>query len=68
MLSTTVWVFSCFVKIKDETVKLLELIKPSLVKIVRYYKIKGAANPYDPKYLDYFAMRTKLSNVRPVTI
>ncbi len=66
--STTVWVFSCFIKIKDETVKLLELIKPTLVKIVRYYKIKGAANPYDPKYLDYFAMRTKLSNVRPVTI
>jgi len=37
-----------------------------MAKIVRYYKIKGAANPFDPQYVSYFVMRRKLSNVRPV--
>jgi RNA-directed DNA polymerase len=66
--SATAWVFACFIKLKDGMVKLLELIKPTQVQLVRYYKIKGAANPYDPQYFDYFAMRNRLSNVRPITI
>jgi hypothetical protein len=37
-----------------------------MAKIVRYYKIKGAANPFDPQYVSYFVMRRKLSNARPV--
>lgn len=60
------WVFSCFVKDKSGKLKLLELLKPSMVKIVRYYKIKGAANPFDPQFASYFVMRTTLSNTRPV--
>ncbi len=60
------WVFSCYVKDKGGKIKLLELLKPSMVKIVRYYKIKGAAIPFDPQYASYFVMRRKLSNVRPV--
>lgn len=66
--SRTAWVFACFIKVKDGGIQLLELIKPTLVKVVRYYKIKGAANPFDPKYSDYFAIRRRLSNVRPITI
>jgi len=60
------WIFSCYVKDKGGRIKLLELLKPSMVKIVRYYKIKGVANPFDPQYVSYFVMRRKLSNVRPV--
>jgi RNA-directed DNA polymerase len=59
------WVFACWTKEKKGNRILLELVKPYDVKLVRYYKIKGEANPYDPKYAAYFAMRSKLSNVYP---
>lgn len=63
--STRPWVFSCWIKNKEEKQTLLELMRPSSVKLVWYYKVKGEANPYDPGYNDYFAMRRTSSNVRP---
>lgn len=60
------WVFSCKIKDKKGTKKILELIKPSSTKVVRYIKIKGESNPFDPQYTGYFAMRSKLSNTVPI--
>ncbi len=42
----------------------LDLIKMVDIARVRYIKIKGQATPYDPKYKQYFAMRSKASNFR----
>lgn len=60
------WVFSCWIKFKSNKKKLLELTKPSFVKLVRYIKIKGEANPFDPKYADYFKMRRTFKNYYPI--
>jgi RNA-directed DNA polymerase len=52
------WVFNAGIK---EVVKgrygLLRLFKMHLTKIVRHVKIRGDANPYDPKYKSYFEKR-----------
>ncbi|MBU1486595.1 hypothetical protein KKH56_00885, partial [bacterium] len=61
------WKFCCKIKDRSSKEKLLELIKPSYVKLVRYIKIKGEANPFNPKYLDYFIMRKTCSNVYPIS-
>jgi RNA-directed DNA polymerase len=58
------WVFSAYIKQKDGSIKLLELLLPSFVKCVQYIKIKGHANPFDPEYAWYFAMRRKSSNFK----
>jgi len=57
------WVFACWTRDKQDKPKLLELVMPSRVNLVRYYKIKGESNPFDPSYASYFAMRSKASNV-----
>ncbi len=60
------WGFCCKIKDRNKKQKLLELIKPSYIKLVRYIKIKGEANPFNPKYNDYFIMRRTYSNLRPI--
>lgn len=59
------WGFSCWVKDRSGKKRLLELIYPSSIKCVRYIKIKGDANPFDPKYADYFKMRRSFRNYYP---
>jgi RNA-directed DNA polymerase len=61
------WGFCCRTKDRDGVERLLELVKPSYTKIVRYIKIKGESNPFDPRFKDYFAMRRTFSNVRPIS-
>ena len=61
------WGFCCIIKEKSGNKKLLELIKPTYIKLVRYIKIKGEANPFNPKYADYFKMRRTYSNVVPIS-
>ena len=39
-----------------------ELLYPSSIRLVRYIKIKGASNPFDPQYTDYFKMRRTFRN------
>lgn len=56
------WGFSCWIKERSGKKKLLELIKPSYIKLVRYIKIKGASSPFDLKYTDYFKMRRTFRN------
>ncbi len=60
------WGFCCTIKERSGKSKLLELIKPSYIKLVRYIKIKVETNPFNPKYSDYFTMRKTYSNIRPV--
>ena len=61
------WCFCCTIKDSSGKKKLLELIKPSYIKTVRYIKIKGEANPFNPIYFDYFTMRKTYSNIRPIS-
>lgn len=60
------WVLSCWIKDRSGKKRLLELIKPSFIKLVRYIKIKGESNPFDPQYTDYFSMRRTFSNYYPI--
>ena len=60
------WVFSCWIKDGSGKKKLLELIKPSSIKLVRYIKVKGKSNPFDPNYTDYFKMRSAFKNYYPI--
>lgn len=60
------WVFCCLAKDKRGHQSLLELVKPSYIKLVRYIKIKGASNPFHPQYRDYFAMRKASNNACPI--
>ncbi len=56
------WVFSCWSKAKTGEKKLMELPRVSYTKLVRYIKIKGEANPFNPEYAGYFYMRRVSSN------
>ena len=64
--STRKWMFSCTIKDKKGNRILFELLRASHTQLVRYHKIKGKSNPYDPEYRDYFKMRRQLSNVSPI--
>ncbi|MBN2257223.1 MAG: group II intron reverse transcriptase/maturase [Anaerolineaceae bacterium] len=54
------WVFGAKVKDKDGKERLMKLVKASDTPIRRHGKIKGEANPYDPKYEEYFERRLDL--------
>ncbi|MFW9872338.1 MAG: group II intron reverse transcriptase/maturase [Candidatus Thorarchaeota archaeon] len=60
------WIFSCWSKDRSGNRKLLELLYPSSIKLVRYIKIRGAVNPFDPQYKDYFKMRRTCRNYYPI--
>ena len=40
--------------------KLIELVRLSALGLKRHIKIRGAANPHDPQYADYFRLRREL--------
>jgi hypothetical protein len=52
---------------KDKKVKPKALVLPSPydIPLVRYIKIKGNTNPFNPENRYYFAMRRKAKNYRP---
>jgi RNA-directed DNA polymerase len=52
--------FSTRVKDKRGVSRLYEVIRACHIGIVRHVKIKGEANPFDPKYDKYFAQRRLL--------
>ncbi|WP_022947341.1 group II intron reverse transcriptase/maturase [Methylohalobius crimeensis] len=54
------WVFGAKVKDKNGEEKLMKLVKASDTPIRRHVKIKGEANPYDPKFEEYFERRLDL--------
>ena len=58
--------FSCIVKDKKGKNKLLEMISPRDIKLVRYIKLKGESNPFNSDYLDYLKMRRLAYNYKPM--
>lgn len=59
--------FSCITVDSKGKQKLLELISPRDIKLVRYIKIKANSNPFLLEFSDYFKMRRKENNCRPIT-
>ena len=51
------WVFGTTVKTEDGSAKKVKLVKASDTPIRRHTKIKGAANPFDPAWEEYFENR-----------
>lgn len=51
--------FSSWVKVADGTKRLISTLRLGSVALGRQIKIKGAANPFDPVWDDYFAARKK---------
>ena len=53
---------------KDKTgkIKIVELLRPSMIKLVKYIKVKASADPFNPIYLNYFKMRRASSNTCPI--
>ena len=51
------WVFCTTVKTEDGNVEKVTLVKASDTPIRRHTKIKGAANPFDPAWEEYFENR-----------
>jgi RNA-directed DNA polymerase len=47
-----------------DTSRVLALYRAASTKIRRHVKIKGAANPYDPRYDDYFEQRRRFRRWR----
>jgi RNA-directed DNA polymerase len=53
------WRFHCFAKDKDGNEKPLYLKRASDTHIKRHTKIKAEANPFDPRFKEYFKAREK---------
>ena len=53
----TPWTFSAKTEKKKGGYRIYELFNPGRVKITRHVKIRGAANPFDPEYQQYFRDR-----------
>ena len=47
-----------------DTSRVLALYRAASTKIQRHVKIKGAANPYDLRYANYFEQRRQLSRLQ----
>ena len=54
--------FSCYITDKKGKQKLLELVAPIDIRLVRYIKIKGQSNPFLNEFRDYFNMRRRAKN------
>ncbi len=50
------WTFSAIVKNSDKS-RIHELVKIHSIGIKRHVKVRSVANPFDPKFLDYFQKR-----------
>lgn len=54
--------FSSIIHDKTGKQKLLELVTPVDIKLIRYIKIKGQSNPFLYEFGDYFNMRRRANN------
>jgi len=54
------WVFTTKVICKDKAKKNLDLFEMGSVKIRRHTQVQKAANPFDPKFVEYFKKRDLL--------
>ncbi len=60
--------FSTVVKNKKGIYKTYELVHASSIHIVRYIKIRGIANPFDPQFKGYFWKRKYCKTYSPHTM
>jgi RNA-directed DNA polymerase len=58
------WNFHAQYKDSSGAIVTLDLLRMVDIVRVQYIKIKGKATPYDQTYNQYFAMRSKASNIR----
>lgn len=55
--------FSCVVKTDDNKSEVLQLLNPSDIRLARYIKVKGQADPFNPEYQEYFRYRQSAANM-----
>ena len=55
--STYRWLFHATRTGRDGKKEVIDLLKAGRIRIVRHVKVRAEANPYDPVWLNYFAMR-----------
>lgn len=51
------WCFTAKVKLRDKTRRIVSVLKAVSIRLYRYIKIRGAANPFDPVHHEYFEYR-----------
>ena len=59
------WTHSAWTTDAKGSAKLIQLVRLTALGLRRHIKVRGAANPYDPQYSDYFRMRRQLGTSRP---
>ena len=59
------WTHSAWTTEGEGPRRLIELVRLGALGLRRHIKIRGAANPYDPQYADYFRLRRELGTSRP---
>ncbi len=59
------WTHSAWTTDVKGSAKLVQLVRLTALGLRRHIKVRGAANPYDPQYSDYFRMRRQLGTSRP---
>jgi RNA-directed DNA polymerase len=60
------WVFYADTHDQQGNASVLDLRQAALVAIVRHIKIRAAATPYDPAFVDYFARRKRSKRINPL--
>jgi RNA-directed DNA polymerase len=59
------WTHSAWTTDGEGPRRLIELVRLGALGLRRHIKIRGAANPFDPQYADYFRLRRRLGTSRP---
>lgn len=54
------WTFHAVRKDSKGKKEYKDLIKAGRISIIRHVKIRAAANPFDPDWIDYFNKRSKI--------
>ena len=60
------WVFYACTHDQQGNAGVLDLRQTALVAIVRHVKIRAAATPYDPAFVDYLARRKRSKRINPL--
>lgn len=55
--------FACTIKNRNGKTATLELVRPTDILLARHTKIRGAANPFDVAFKEYFRERKRRSNM-----
>jgi len=61
------WLFTATRKFADGRRTAVRLIQAARTRLYRYFKVRGAASPFNPEYQAYFEGRTQRAPMRVVT-